>query len=74
MISLTSQRSGGIGPMSRVLEWKGTGSLERTGRRNEKRVLTFVLVTSWSPYSFTWGWMRSQIRAQVSGLKGGRDK
>lgn len=42
-----------------VLQWKDTGSLRRTGRGDEERVLPSVLMTSWTAWSSAEGWMRS---------------
>ena len=71
MILLASQRHGGMAPMTGVLKWKDIGSLGRTGRGDEE-VLPSMSMTSWSAWSSAWGWMRSQLRAYGSGLKGGQ--
>lgn len=57
--------------MTGVLECMGAGSLGMTGRGAEEMVLPSVSVTSWSAWSSSWGWMRSQARVYVSGLKRG---
>ena len=53
--------------MTGVSEWKDTGSLGRTGRRDEKGVSPSRSMTSWSAWSSAWGWMRSPLRAYGSG-------
>lgn len=65
---LASQRCGGKAVMTGVLEWMDAGSLGRTGRGAEE----VVSVISWSAWSSTWGWVRSQGRVYGSGLKGGQ--
>jgi len=50
------------------LEWKGTGSLGRTGRGIEEEVSPSMSMTRWGAWSFTWGWMRSKLRTYGSGL------
>ena len=56
--------------MTGMLEWKDTGSLGRTGRRDEMGVSSSMSMISWSAWSSTWGWMRSQLGTYGSGLKG----
>jgi len=48
MISLASQRHGGMVPVTGVLEWKDTGSLGRTCRGDEEGVSPSVSMTSWT--------------------------
>jgi len=72
MNSLASLRRGGMVPRAAVLEQKGTGSLGRTGRGHEEGVSSSMSVTSWSVWSSSWGWIRSQLRAYGSGFKAGQ--
>jgi len=59
VISLASQRPGGMAAMTEVLELKDTGSLGRTGRGYKEGVLPSMSMTSWSVWSSVCGWMRS---------------
>lgn len=58
--------------MNEMLEWKNTGSLERTGRGHKQEESPSLTVTTWSSWSWAWGWMRSWLRPCGWGLKEGQ--
>jgi len=68
MISLASQRCGGMAPMTGMLEWKYAGS----GKADKEQVSPSMSMTSWRAWSSTWGWRRSRLRAYESRLKAGQ--
>jgi len=72
MISLISQRCGGMAPVDGVLEWKDTGSLGRMGRGEEEWVSSSVFDHLECMELCLGGWMKSQPRAYGSGLKPGQ--
>jgi len=58
--------------MTARLEWRDTGSLGRTGKRDKEGVLPSMSVISWSVWSSDWGRMISQPRAYGSASKAGQ--
>lgn len=63
-------RCGGMAPMTRVLYWRDTSSLGRTGRGDDEVLLSPVSMTSRSAWSSIW--MRRWLRAYGSRLEGGQ--
>lgn len=56
-----------------VSEWSNTASLGRTGREDEEGVSPLML-TGWSAWNSTRGWMRRHQELMGQDLREGRDR